>query len=93
MNMKVDTALLTPPQAEETRKIQKAAEDFEGLLIAQMLQSIRESALSAWQDKEQDSASSVALEMAESQLARTMAASGGLGIARTLTNSLKDSKP
>ena len=65
-----------PPADLEASKIKKAAEDFEGLLIAQMLQSIRESALGGWQEK-QDSSGAVALEMAESQLARSMASGHG----------------
>ena len=77
----------------DVSKIKKAAEDFEGLLIAQMLQSIRESALGGWQEK-QDSSGATALEMAEGQMAKQMASSGGLGIARLLTKAVpSESKP
>jgi len=69
--------------AEEAGKLKKAAEDFEGMLIGQMLQSIRDSALGGWQE-EKDQTGAIALEMAESQIARAMASSGGLGLARTL---------
>lgn len=69
-------------------KLRQASEDFEALLIGQMLQSIRESALSGWQETA-DQSGAVALEMAESQLARLMASNGGLGLARTLQNSIK----
>jgi Rod binding domain-containing protein len=68
---------------EDVGKLKKAAEDFEGMLIGQMLQSIRDSALGGWQE-EKDQTGAIALEMAESQIARAMASSGGLGLARTL---------
>ena len=73
----------------EESKLRKAAEDFEGLLLGQMLQSIRESALGGWQENH-DQAGAVALEMAETQLAQVMASQGGLGIARTLQASMKN---
>jgi Rod binding domain-containing protein len=76
-----------PAPNPATAKLKQAAEDFEGLIIGQMLQSVRESALSGWKD-ESDQAGAIALEMAESQLARVMASQGGLGIARTLQSSL-----
>jgi Rod binding domain-containing protein len=75
----------------EDAKLRKAAEDFEGLLLAQMLQSIRESALGGWQENH-DQGGAVALEMAETQLARVMASQGGLGIARTLTASMRNNQ-
>ncbi len=85
---------LRQTEGKETReesKLRKAAEDFEGLLLGQMLQSIRESALGGWQENH-DQAGAVALEMAESQLAQVMASQGGLGIARTLQASMKSRK-
>ena len=74
------------PSAEDG-KLRKATEDFEGLLIGQMLQSIRESSLGGWQEHH-DQAGAAALEMAETQLAQVMASQGGLGIARALQASM-----
>jgi Rod binding domain-containing protein len=78
----------------ENAKLRKAALDFEGLLLAQMLQSIRESALGGWQEHH-DQGGAVALEMAETQMAQVLALQGGLGIARTLTESMgrREAKP
>ena len=76
----------------ESQKLQKATEDFEGMLIGQMLQSVRESALGGWQEKT-DQSGAIALEMAESQLARVMASNGGLGLAATLQKSLSKAEP
>jgi Rod binding domain-containing protein len=72
-------------------KLKQAAEDFEGLILGQMLQSVRESALSGWKD-EPDQAGAIAIEMAESQLAKVMASQGGLGIAQTLRSNLHHQK-
>lgn len=93
----VDAAAARPaadggPRSGESEQVKKAAEEFEGLLLAQMLQSVRESALSGWQETT-DQSGAVALEMAESQMAKMMASSGGLGIARTLTSSLTKDRP
>jgi Rod binding domain-containing protein len=71
----------------EDAKLRKATEDFEALLIGQMLQSVRESARDGWQENH-DQPGAVALEMAETHLAQAMAAQGGLGIARNLQSSM-----
>lgn len=76
-----------PPRNIEDAKLKKATEDFEGMLLGQMLQSMRESALGGWQEN-QDQSGAVAIEMAESQLAQVMASQGGLGIARTLQTAM-----
>jgi Rod binding domain-containing protein len=66
-----------------------AAKDFEALLIAQMLRSAREAGGSeGWLDSGGGAASS-AVEFAEQQLASTMAASGGLGLAKLVSKSLE----
>ena len=71
-------------------KTSAAIQDFEGMLLAQMLQSIRESALGGWQE-ESDQSGATALEMAEGQLARMMSANGGLGLGKVLQRSLAES--
>ena len=78
----------TPPKKDSPEQIRKAAQDFEALLLARMLQSIRESALSGLSD-EPDNAGAVALEMAEQQMAQVMAANGGLGLSRLIASGLE----
>jgi Rod binding domain-containing protein len=73
--------LLSPKDTPE--KIQKAATDFEALLIAQMLKSARESGGGMTGDAdEQDETNSTMLELGEQQLAQALSSSGGLGIAK-----------
>jgi Rod binding domain-containing protein len=64
-------------------KIGKAATDFEALLIAQMLKSVRESDGGMTGDAdEQDETNSPMLELGEQQFAQALSNSGGLGIAK-----------
>jgi Rod binding domain-containing protein len=64
-------------------KIRKAATDFEALLLAQMLKSVRESGGGVTGDAdEQDETNSTMLELGEQQLAQALSSSGGLGIAK-----------
>ena len=68
-------------------KIKKAAEDFEALLIGQMLKSVRESSTSGWGNSDQ--AGGVALDLAEQHVSQLIAANGGLGLARLISSGLE----
>jgi len=69
-------------------KIQKAAKDFEALLIGQMLKSVRESSFGGgWGTSDQSG--DVALDMAEQQMAQLMASNGGLGLAQLISKGLE----
>lgn len=68
--------------------IRAAAEQFEALLIGQMLRSMREAGGGGWLGgSEQDAAFSL-MEMAEQCLASALAAQGGLGLARLAAEAL-----
>ena len=69
-------------------KIGKAAKEFEAVIIGQMLKSVRESSFGGgWGT--QDQSGDVALEMAEQQMSQMMAANGGFGLARLITQGLQ----
>ena len=53
-------------------KIKDAAEQFEGLLIAQLLKTSREAGSSGWMGTGDDQAGQIGMEMAEQSLARSM---------------------
>jgi len=73
----------TGKSKDTPEKIQKAATDFEALLIAQMLKSARESGGGMTGDgDEQDETNSTMIELGEQQLAQALSANGGLGIAK-----------
>lgn len=62
------------------KKLQASAQQFESLLITQMLRSMRESG-SGWLGTGEDTTSAPAIEMAEEQFAQAMASQGALGLA------------
>ncbi len=65
----------------------EAAQDFEGLLIGQMLHSIRENG-SGWLGTGDDDAGSTAFGFGEEQLAQALAKSGGLGLSKVIAQGL-----
>jgi Rod binding domain-containing protein len=74
--------------AVKDAKAANAAGQFESLLIAQMLKSMRESE-SGWLGTGEDSASDSAMAMAEEHFASAISAAGGLGLAKILNSGLK----
>jgi Rod binding domain-containing protein len=79
--------LATEPPSRDPQKIADAARQFESLLIAQMVRSMREAecALSGGED----SANATAMEMAEQQFSQVLAANGGLGLASLVVKGLE----
>jgi Rod binding domain-containing protein len=69
-------------------KAAAAAGQFEALLIAQMLKSMRESE-SGWLGTGEDSASDSAMGLAEEHFASAISAAGGLGLAKIVNAGLK----
>ena len=73
--------------ANNQQKGVAAAKDFEALLIGQMLRSAREEG-SGWLGTDDDDAGSAAFSLGEDQLAKAMAAGGGLGLAKVIAAGL-----
>jgi Rod binding domain-containing protein len=86
--------VLTPLEqpAGDPRRIEGAAQQFEALLIGQMLKSTHESDDGGWTGSDNDDAGSQAVELAEEQLAQAMASHGGLGLARVIARGLTHAK-
>lgn len=75
--------------AEKPKTIHDAAQQFEALLIGQMLRSAREAGSEeGWMGTGQDSSGSSVMEFAEQQFAQLLAAGGGLGLATLVTEGL-----
>jgi flagellar protein FlgJ len=68
--------------------IRTAAAEFEALLVAQMLRSMREAGGGGWLGGDEQDAAFSLMEMAEQCLATALAAQGGLGLARLVEGSL-----
>lgn len=71
-------------------RIVAAAQEFEAVLIEQMLAEAR---VASGLGEEQDQASSTLREIADQQFARLIASQGGLGVTKVLLESLKKSSP
>jgi flagellar protein FlgJ len=72
---------LTPADDGSSAKLKDAAGKFESMLIAQMLKSARKTDAGGWTG-EQDASGSTMMDMAEQQLADSLGAQGGLGLAK-----------
>jgi Rod binding domain-containing protein len=77
--------------SSERERVQRAAQDFEALLVAQMLKSAREGSTGAFSGTESDQATESILELGEQQIANALAASGGLGLCNLLVSGLTKS--
>ena len=71
---------------KDTAKIKESAQQFEAMLIGQILHSAQSSD-GGWLGGE-DSSSSSATDFAEEQLANTMAKQGGFGLAKMIEHQL-----
>lgn len=85
--MKIALASTTPEIDTQQLKRTGAAKDFESLLIAQMLRSVREEA-SGWLGGD-DQTSDAASGLGEEQLARALTSSGGLGLTKVIEKGLR----
>ena len=81
----VQEKTMSPQQA----KLQRVSEEFEALLLNQLLKSMRSAESMIAGDKEESPGSDLHREMMDEQLARSMARSGGLGLAKMLEQQLQ----
>ena len=92
-----ETSLLNPESVEGVsgnakrdtpEAIAKAATAFESLLIGEVLKSAREADGSGWMGTDDEEAGSNLMQLSEQQLSQTLAASGGLGLAKMISAGL-----
>ena len=77
----------TKSAADPARPIKQAGQQFEALLIGELLR-MTHSGEEGWLGAGEDSASSCAMGVAEESLAQTIAAQGGFGLGNLVTHSL-----
>ena len=80
-------ATATPAKADTPEKVRDAAQQFEALLIGQILRSARQGG-SGWLGGE-DSSAECATDYAEQQFAAVLARQGGLGLAGLIAKGLE----
>ncbi len=73
---------------KDKEKLEKAAKAFEALVLGQMLKSARETTPGGMMGDGGDQASSTLSGMAEEHFAQALAAQGGLGLAKMVTQGL-----
>ncbi|HWR49644.1 MAG TPA: hypothetical protein VN428_00955 [Bryobacteraceae bacterium] len=73
-------------------KIREAAEQFEAVLIGQLLRSMRASESGGWLGTGEDAAGGSMMEIAEEHLAGVMAAQGGIGLANLVNQGIADAQ-
>ncbi len=83
-----------PVSAEKsTQKLADAAQEFESLLLAQILKTAREAGSGGWLGAGESHGMSSTMELAEAQLARAMAENGALGIGKLLAGQIRPPSP
>ena len=78
----------TPAKSENPQKVRDAAQQFEALLLGQILRSARQNG-SGWLTSGEDSSAECATDYAEQQLAAVLSQQGGLGLSDMIVKSLQ----
>ncbi len=78
--------------ADSPEKIREVAAEFESLLVAHMLKTVRESSSGGWLGGGEDQAGTTMVDMAEAQFARSIASGGGLGLRDVIAEGLLPTK-
>ncbi len=75
-------------ESDTPERVREAARQFEGMLMQQILRSMRESG-AGWLGTGEDASGECAQDFAEQQFAEALSASGGLGLANLIADGLK----
>lgn len=81
---------LSATGAKQPEKLHKAAQQFEALLIGEMLKSAHEAGSDGWLGGESTGDES-AMDMAESQLANALSSGKGIGLASVIERAMQKS--
>ncbi len=94
MSISLNTPLLAVDSAgqsagtQSSDRLHTAAQQFEALLVGEMLRSAREADSDGWLGSGGGTGDDSAMDMAESQLANALSSSGGLGLAKVIERSM-----
>jgi peptidoglycan hydrolase FlgJ len=94
-DMRISSALPaaagTAAKSDTPEKVRDAAQQFEALLMGQILRSARQSG-SGWLGGAEDSSAECATDYAEQQFAAVLAQQGGLGLAQMIAKGLEHNR-
>jgi Rod binding domain-containing protein len=77
------------PKHDNPTNIHEAAQQFESLLIGQLLKTAHDAGGSGWLGTDDDDAGQTGIGFGEEQFSRMIAASGGLGLAPMIESGMK----
>ena len=83
-------AAAAPRKSDTPERIRDAAQQFEALLMQQLLHTVRESG--GWLGTGEDASGECATDFAEQQFAAALSAGGGLGLAGLIAGGLERSQ-
>jgi Rod binding domain-containing protein len=75
-------------EGKQPTKLANAAQQFEALMIGEMMKSAREGSSGGWLSSDADSSEETAMGMAEAQFAQALASRGGFGLAKMIEKSM-----
>jgi flagellar protein FlgJ len=81
------TAAIPTTGSRDPAKVHDAAQQFEALLMGQILRSVRQSG-AGWLGSGEDSSAECATDFAEQQFAAVLSQQGGLGLATLISSGL-----
>jgi peptidoglycan hydrolase FlgJ len=85
----LNTQSINSATSSKSSKLHQAAQQFEALMIGEMMKSVHEGSSSGWLGSDDgEGGNNQAMEMAESQFANALAMNGGLGLARMVEQSV-----
>jgi len=86
-------ASLTASPQSKPKNAAEAAQQFEALMIGQMMRAARESGGGGWLDEDSDENATAEplLDLAVQQFAQMLASNGGIGLAKMIAESLNQS--
>jgi flagellar protein FlgJ len=77
-----------PSDPKRIAKIHDAAQQFEALMITQMMKTVRETNSDGWLSDGGETGEDSTMSMAEAQFAQAMANRGGLGLAKMIVKAM-----
>lgn len=83
-----DFTKLTGARKDTPEATEKAASQFESLLIGQFLKAAREAGGTGWMGTDSEDADAGMIELAEQQLSQALSARGGFGLAKLVSEGL-----
>jgi len=80
----INAAKANVPSTQKDSRVHKAAQQFEALMIGEMMKTVREGGEEGWLGSGDGTGDDTAIGMAESQFSQAMASNGGLGLAHMI---------